>query len=217
MKQGDIRRANERLRERESRSRNRELFLQQWERKVERAQAAYDAERPSIVEAVHLLCAELDVPPPPADQDLALYIRQDIILHLHRERALATARLEQAEDSIRRLLVVSERAPAGPRAVATRAAAPSGHASDGSAHGSHASLPPPVDLNGVTVAVVETAANAWRASCSCSWYGEDRRDIPQADADGRAHARRAHGGGYGTPAPVRPGGPDQARRLRRLS
>lgn len=214
MKQGDIKRANDRLRHRESRAKSRELQIQSWERELTRAQAAYDAERPAIVKALRELCVEFGDTNWPDDLPLVDVIHTHLTAPLRRERALATARMEQAEDAIRRQLIATERATSGPRLVHAapaqlappirQASARTRQASYGSRQASHASsgtaLPQAIELNGVTVTVQDVPGGAYQATCSCSWHGDNRRDLPLAEGDSQAHARRAHGGGHAATA-----------------
>lgn len=192
---GDLKRGNRNLRERELKAKNQESFLTQWERRLERAQDAYDATRPAVMAALRELCDEFGDTDWSDKTDPVEVIRHHVIAHLRRERAQAQARLEQAEDSIRRLLIATERAPVGPRVVPPPRPAPAPAIAPRAAPRPappKPMLPPPTTFNGATMAVTEAANGSYQAHCSCQWRGTSWERMTGASEEGRRHLERAH-------------------------
>lgn len=190
MKRGDVKRAREKLRTQQLHVTQKQLLLEQEIRRAEQASSSAAAERPGIVAALRELCVEFGEVGWADGDDLADVLQRYLLAPLRRERAIRTAQLEQANEQIRRLLIQSERAPSGPRPLtAQRSSAFPARPPEPSP------LPPPIEHNGITVAVIALPGSGYVAGCLCGWRGATRTSVNTAEGDAQAHILRAHGQG----------------------
>lgn len=194
MKKSDIQRArnslqNERTRLRELRTlvEADEKRLRRDDEQIKAERHAVNRERTALITILRTACSRYGDNAWSDDDDLARVLTHHLLDPLQRREATQLARLELANESVRRLLVDAEGAPTRPQALP--AAPPAAPGAPRRALGPLAVSEAARAINGHRPRAEELPGGSWRPACSCNWHGITRPSLQQAAADADHHAR----------------------------
>lgn len=141
--------------------------------------AAAQRERGDVVVMLRKLCGRFGSNEWSDDDNLADVIEHYLLDPLRAHEATQLARLEQANDTVRRLLVDAERAPQRPQALRP------------SSEPVRRGVAPVRPVSGHEPSATPVPGSRYQPSCTCGWAGGVRLSEREALSDARAHARSA--------------------------